>query len=364
MKLELDCTHSLGSLNLAVNTTVPLDGITGLFGPSGAGKTSLLRIIAGLETHARGRVVCDETVWQAESPRTFVPPHLRRIAYVFQDTRLFSHLSVEGNLRYGLKRRQGDIKYEDVIAALDLAPLLTRRPGSLSGGEQQRVAIGRALLSQPRLLLMDEPVSALDVPRRSEVLRYLQKLPEIFSVPIIYVTHAIEEIAQLARRVIVISQGRVVRSGTVADIFGDTELSGMLGSFEMGALLEAMVVEHDLQYQHTLVDVGGQHIVIPGTSQPVGSTVRLQIRSRDVSIALVRPEQISIRNILKVRVAGLADDKHSAYVEVQLDLDNTRLRSRITRSAVAELGLRPGQTVYALIKGVSLDWQFYGELPD
>ncbi len=364
MKLELDCTYSLGNLKLTVNTAVPLEGITGLFGPSGAGKTTLLRIIAGLETHARGKVVFDNTVWQDDAPRVFVPPHKRRIGYVFQDNRLFSHLNVEGNIRYGLRRRQGAIKYADVVAALDLAPLLGRRPGSLSGGELQRVAIGRALLSQPQLLLMDEPVSALDLPRRKEILKYLQRLPEIFNVPIVYVTHAIEEIAQLARSVIVLAQGRVVRSGTVAEIFGDTDLSGLMGQSDSGSLLDAMVIGHDQRYQHSIVVVAGQHILIPGTSQPIGSQIRLHIHARDVSIALQQPEHISIRNILAARIVGITDSPGSAYVDVQLDLDGSRLHSRITRLAVADLGLRTGQQVFALIKGVSLDWQLYDETPN
>lgn len=360
MKLELDCTHQLSNLELAVHTTVTLEGITGLFGQSGAGKTTLLRIIAGLETHARGRIVFGEAIWQDHiAPGIFVPPHQRRIGYVFQDTRLFAHLSVEGNLRYGLQRRQGVIKYDDVVAALDLAPMLGLRTSSLSGGEQQRVAIGRALLSQPRLLLMDEPVSALDMPRRQEVLKYLQKLPEIFSVPIIYVTHAIEEIAQLASSVIVLSNGQVSRSGTVTEIFGDTDLSGLTG--QSGSLLQATVIGHDQQYQHSVLVVAGQHIVIPGTGHPAGSTVRLHINARDVSIALKQPEHISIRNILAATITGIIDKPGSSYVEVQLDLNGSRLRSRITRLAAVDLNLRTGQKVFALIKGVSLDWQFYDE---
>jgi molybdate transport system ATP-binding protein len=357
MKLELDCRHPMGSLDLTVNTAIPLDRITGLFGPSGAGKTTLLRIIAGLEPGSTGRVRFDDAVWQSDSPRVFVPPHRRRIGYVFQDMRLFSHLSVQSNIRYGLKRRQETIKYDDVVEALDLAPLLSRKPVSLSGGEQQRVAIGRALLSQPCLLLMDEPVSALDLPRRKEVLRYLQRLPEIFQVPIIYVTHAIEEIAQLAHSVIVLSRGEVVKNGTVTEVFGDTDLSGLMGHIGAESLLVGTVMEHDPQFHHSVVKVGDQQIVIPGTGRKTGSTVRLQIHARDVSIALKRPEQISIRNILKVTVTGLTDKPDSAYIEVQLDLNGNRLRSLLTRFAVKDLDLQVGQSVYALIKGVSFDQQ-------
>lgn len=353
MKLELDCAHKIGELVLAVNTTVALDGITGLFGQSGAGKTTLLRIIAGLEQQAHGTIRFDSEIWQSQHG-AFMPPHQRRIGYVFQDARLFSHLDVEGNLRYGLKRRDGNIKYDDVIAALDLKPLLSRQTGALSGGEQQRVAIGRALLSQPRLMLMDEPVSALDMPRRKEVLGYLQKLPEIFNVPIIYVTHAIEEIAYLASTVLLLSQGRLAQSGSVAEVFGDAGLSGVIG--QSGSVLDAIVIGHDDRFQHSILVVAGQHMLVPGIGHAVGSTLRLHIQARDVSVALKHPEHISIRNILAATISAIVSTADSSWVEVQLDMGGSLLRSRITRLAVADLDLKPGQKVFALVKGVSLDW--------
>lgn len=361
MILELDCRHRHGEFALDVRAAIPLEGVTGLFGPSGGGKTTLLRVIAGLEPAARGRVSCNGEIWQQDVPRVFIPPHQRRIGYVFQESRLFDHLSVEDNLRYGLRRRSGPILYDDVVGILDLSALLTRHPASLSGGEQQRVAIGRALLSQPHLLLLDEPMSALDLPRKREILAYLDRIPVRFQVPIIHVTHAVDEIARLARHVLVLAQGRVIRAGGVAEIFGDTDLGGIAGAAGTGTLLEARVVSRDDDRLHTVVEVEGRPIIIPGTGFAQGSSVRLHIHSRDVSIALKRPEQISIRNILEATVVKLVEAPDSSHVEVQLDFGGRRLRSRVTRAAVEDLGLRPGLAVFALIKGISLDWQLFDE---
>jgi molybdate transport system ATP-binding protein len=356
MKLELNCRHRVGRLDLDVDTAVPLDGITGLFGVSGAGKTSLLRIIAGLDIPEQGTVRFNDTNWQGDNPRTFIPTFKRKVGYVFQDDRLFNHLSVEGNLRYGFNRRKGRIQYDDVIEALDLSPLLERRPESLSGGEKQRVSIGRALLSQPRLLLMDEPVSALDIPRRREVLSYLRLLPGHFNVPMIYVTHAVEEIAQLAQFVIVMSQGKITQSGFITEVFGDSGLTDDIGRW---TLLEAKVVEHDKQYNHSVAEVAGQSLIIPGTARAIGAIIQLRIHARDVSLALKRPEQISIRNILEVRITEIIEQPDQAYMQVHLDLNGHRLLSHLTRSAVAELGLEAGQGVYALIKGVTFETDLY-----
>ena len=356
MKLEINCRHRVGRLDLDVDTAVPLDGITGLFGESGAGKTSLLRIIAGLDTPDSGTIRFEDTIWQGDSPRVFIPTYERKLGYVFQDNRLFNHLSVEGNLRYGLKRRTGRIQYQHVIEALDLSPLLDQRPESLSGGEKQRVSIGRALLSQPRLLLMDEPVSALDIPRRKEVLQYLRLLPAQFNVPMIYVTHAVEEIAQLAQFVIVMSQGRITQKGTITEVFGDSGLTDEIGRWTQ---VEAKIMKHDHQFDHSVVEVAGQPVIIPGTTRDVGSTIHLRIHARDVSLALKRPEQISIRNILKARISGITEELGQAYVQVHLDLNGKHLLSYLTRSAIAELGLESGQEVYALIKGITFGTDLY-----
>ncbi len=356
MKLELECRQHIGRLDLEVNTAIPLEGITGLFGASGAGKTSLLRIIAGLDFPQQGNIRFDGTTWQGDSPVVFIPPYKRMVGYVFQDTRLFNHLNVTDNLRYGMKRRTGRIQYDDVVEAMDLSPLLHRNPMNLSGGEQQRVAIGRALLSQPRLLLMDEPVSALDIPRRREVLQYLRRLPRQFNVPMIYVTHAVEEIAQLAQFVMVMSEGRISQTGTVAEVFGDSGLTDDIGRW---ALLEAKIIEHVDSLNHSLAEVAGQQIIIPGTGRAIGSSIQLRIHARDVAIALKRPEQISIRNILKARVSSINEEPDQPYVQVHLDLNGNHLLSHLTRSAIVELGLQPGQDIYALVKGVTFEQDLF-----
>lgn len=340
---------------MAVDNRVPLDGITGLFGPSGAGKTTLLRIISGLEDGTHSRVTFGDEVWQSDSPPCFIPAHRRRVGYVRQDARLFRHLSVKGNLRYAMRRRKGPVRYDDVVDALDLIPLLDRKPDFLSGGEKQRVAIGRALLSQPRLLLLDEPLSALDIYRKRDILPYFRSLPERFQVPMIYVTHAIEEIAQLADSIILLHQGRITSTGSVEEVFGGPDLSDITGHFEAGVILTATVQRHDPDYQLTILNVAGQEIMMPHIAHPPGSLVRIRLRARDISLALSRPERISTRNILPTTIQGITEEPQSCYAEVLLDMNGARLRARITRSAVAGMGLRPGQSVYALVKSVSFD---------
>lgn len=247
MRLELDCELTLGDFHLQVRETLDLQGIVGLFGPSGCGKTSLLRVIAGLETGARGRVCFAGECWRDDARGVFVPAHRRRVGYVFQDARLFAHLSVAGNLDYPRRRCSGPIAYEDVLRALDLAPLLRRRPDSLSGGERQRVAVGRALLSQPRLLLLDEPLSALDRGRRREILPYFELLPNVFKLPLLYVTHDVEELTALADTVLTMARGRILARGTGVTL-PDARPGGLqnfldsLGPTELAAALQALAL--------------------------------------------------------------------------------------------------------------------------
>jgi molybdate transport system ATP-binding protein len=358
-ELSLDVALERVAHRLEVAERLELAGITSLFGPSGSGKTTLLRIISGLERGARGSVVFDGREWQAGTRR--VPPHARGVGFVFQDGRLFSHLSVAGNLAFGQSaRRRGalggragpPIEMGDVVAALDLGPLLARRPESLSGGERQRVAIGRALIANPRLLLMDEPMSSLDAARKREILPYIERLPATFDLPILYVTHSVEEVVRLASEVVVLVAGRVTARGPVAEIMERMDLWPVTGRIEAGAVVEAEVL--DAAEGMATLRLGTQRLRIPLDRAEPGSRRRLRIHARDVALATTRPVKLSIRNVLEARVQRVDVDE-SAYVEVLLSVDGAHLRSRITREALAELGLAPGQDVFALIKSVALE---------
>ncbi|MGE3298315.1 MAG: molybdenum ABC transporter ATP-binding protein [Porticoccaceae bacterium] len=360
MKLECALEVRYPGFALSIAETVELAGITAVMGVSGSGKSTLLRALAGLDTPASARVVIDgETLLDAA--RGFhVPPHRRGIGYVFQDARLFAHRGVAGNLRYALARaRPGAAApdFEDVVAALDLAPLLGRRVGGLSGGERQRVAIARALLANPRLLLLDEPLAALDLKRKAELLPYIRQLPTRFGIPLLYVSHAVEEVAQLADRVWIMAEGRVVARGEVHDVLERPEAEAVSGHFDAGVVLDGRVAGQVSEYALTEIAVAGQRMSVPCMDVAVGSPVRLRVRARDVAIALQRVEGVSIRNQLAARVLRITDEATTANAEVLLDLGpdpgGPHLRARVTREAVATLGLAVGQRVWALVKSVS-----------
>jgi molybdate transport system ATP-binding protein len=336
---------------LDVSVELPLAGITAIFGPSGSGKTTLLRIIAGLEREARGRVVFDGETWAADGTR--LPTHRRRIGYVFQDGRLFPHLTVEGNLRFGLERTSAaTMTLDTAVAALDLGALLARRPASLSGGEQQRVAIGRALLANPRLLLMDEPLSSLDLSRKKEILPLIEKLPETFGLPVLYVTHNIDEVVRLADDVLLLRAGRVGAFGNVADVLGRLDLSPLTGGVETGAVLRTEVAAYDRGV--ATLRVGAQQLRVPMADTSVGTARRIRIHARDVAIATSRPQNLSIRNVLVARILRI-EPGAGLSVELLLDVEGEHLRSRITDEACTELALAAGQQVFALVKSVALE---------
>ncbi|MPZ38675.1 MAG: molybdenum ABC transporter ATP-binding protein [Rhizobiales bacterium] len=357
-EIDFDTRIAFGEFVLDVSDRMALDGITALFGPSGCGKSTLLRIISGLEPAARGRVRFGDEVWQDDSSGTFVPAHRRGVGYVFQDVRLFPHLTVAGNLRYADKRSQlagSQISLDGVVRALDLAPLMDRRTPSLSGGERQRVAIGRTLLTRPRLLLMDEPLAALDVRRKREILPLIEGLPKAFGVPVIYVTHAIDEVARLAQRMLALASGRKVAEGPVADVLARLDLQSVTGRFEAGVVLTARVTGHDRHFRLTHLDHHGQDIVMPMAELAVGDEVRLRIRARDVALATKRPEEISVRNIMVGSIAEIVEEPETAFAETLVDVGGAKIRARVTRSAVAELALAPGKPVFALIKSIAFD---------
>ncbi len=356
--LNTDVRVRYREFSLDVTQAFPGQGITALFGPSGCGKSTLLRIIAGFERAASGRVAFGDEVWM--EGRSFLPPHLRGVGYVFQDARLFPHLTACGNLEYANKRASGvpaGYSFDDVVDVLDLAPLFDRGATQLSGGERQRVAIGRTLLARPRLLLMDEPLAALDTRRKGEILPYIGRLPKAFDLPVIYVTHALEEVTQLCDRIVALAEGRVVATGGVAETLERLDLADIQGRFEAGTVLAGRIAAQDRSLYLSRVDLGGASIEVPQIGLDVGQDVRLRVRARDVSLALTRPEGMSIRNMLDAMVLRIDPEPASAFAEVLMDVGGQHLRARVTRAAVADLGLTEGQPLVALVKAVSFDRQ-------
>jgi molybdate transport system ATP-binding protein len=353
----------LGAFALDVAFEVPRHGITALFGPSGCGKTTILRCLAGLQ-RMQGHLQVDGQSWQDSASGLFRPPHTRAVGYVFQEASLFSHLPVRDNLLYGARRTgkppEGAHGFDDIVALLGLGALLERSSVKLSGGERSRVAIGRALLSQPRLLLMDEPLTGLDRHAKEEILPYFEALHREFDVPILYVSHEIAEVARLADHMLVLSAGRIVATGATSTILERLDLGPVIDPFEDSVVITARVVEQMSAFRVTRLDHYGQSIVIPEINVPVGDEVRLRIRTREVSIATRRPEGISIRNILSGTVSQVVEELDTAFAEALIDLGSAKLRARLTRAAVHDLRLCSGMPVFALIKSITLDGRAAG----
>lgn len=356
--LTADLSLSFEEFSLEASTSLELDGITALFGPSGAGKTTLLRILAGLEDRASGRLSLGEDVWQDTGRSLFVPAYERRVGYIFQDGRLFSHLSVEENLQFAHKRAHRasgsmrPVELTGVIESLELESLLQRNPGSLSGGEQQRVAMGRALLQKPRVLLMDEPLSALDAARKAEIIPYIERLTADFATPVLYVTHNVEEVARLANTMVLLADGRIAAHGSVAEVLERVDLWPLTGRLEAGAVLQAEVLT--TANGMTSLNVQGETLRIPAIELAAGTHVRLRVQARDVALATERPIRLSIRNMLTASILKIDLDE-SVFAELLLDVGGQHLRSRVTREAVEDLQLEEGQQVYALIKSVAFE---------
>lgn len=347
----------LGAFALDVAFEAPMRGITALFGPSGCGKTTILRCMAGLQ-RLPGRLAIGHETWQDDTGGLFVPPHRREVGYVFQEASLFPHLSVRDNLLFGARRAAGGGRspdFDQVVGLLGISPLLARSPEALSGGERQRVAVGRALLSQPRLLLMDEPLSALDRMTKDEILPYLEALHDSLAIPILYVSHDISEVARLADRIVMLSRGGKVAEGPVAEVLERLDLHPATGRFEAGVMLTARVVRHEETFRLTHLDHNGQALAMPMTDAAVGSEIRLRIRARDVSLAIERPRGISIRNVLAGTVTEIVEEPDTAFAETLVDIGGARIRSRLTRASVAELGLAVGRPVYALVKSITFE---------
>ena len=345
-------SSTLGRFRLDAEFSVPAQGVTALFGASGSGKTTLLRLIAGLD-RAPGRLSVNGEVWQ--DGNTFLPVHRRALGYVFQEASLFPHLGVRANLEYGWQRvppAERRIGFDAVVDWLGLDALLAQRPHELSGGQRQRVAIGRALLASPRLLLMDEPLSALDAGSRAEILPYLERLHRELRLPIVYVSHALDEVARLADTLLLIERGTITYQGPLGE--GLTRLDLPLAHGETaGAVIDARVVAHDAEFELTRVARGGLTLSVPGLHAEPGAALRLRIAARDVSLALAAPERTSILNLLPARVIECVDDA-PGQVLVSLALDDTVLLARITRKSSHALALQPGAHVIAQIKSVAV----------
>ncbi|MDG2341381.1 MAG: molybdenum ABC transporter ATP-binding protein [Paracoccaceae bacterium] len=353
MGVSVDIRLPREGFNLEVSHEFDTLGVTALFGPSGCGKTSLLRVIAGHEPRAVGTVGWDAERWQGDE---FVPAHLRGIGYVFQDAQLFAHMSVNGNLKFAERRaRAGNISRDAVIDGLGIGDLLTRSVSDLSGGERQRVSIARSLLSQPRLMLMDEPLAALDHRAKAGILPLVHDLPRQFGVPVIYVSHALDEVAPVADQVVTMKSGRVIAHGPVAEMLERPDMQGLSGRFEAGSILEGVIAEHDPAMHLTTIDVGGLPFEMPYLDAPIGTALRLRVRARDVTLATKRPEGISTRNILGGKIVRLMPEENTAFAEVLVDIGPARVQARITHAAVQDLKLVEGSDVFALIKSVSFD---------
>ncbi len=354
--LRLSVSKRWEGFELRAQLDAPTPGIVALFGRSGCGKTTLINIISGLLKPDEGRVELDGVVLTDTHERVAIPVERRRIGYVFQDSRLFPHLGVLANLRYGLRRApkgSRSIGLDEVLALLGLEPLLGRRPYQLSGGERQRVALGRALLSQPRLLLLDEPLAALDAARREEVLPYLEGLRDKLSIPMVYVSHQLEEVLRLATHVALMKAGQIVAAGALSDISLRPELQAIVGSEAVGAILDGAVARVDAERGITDVQVGGGVLHVSLQEASVGARIRVQLLARDIILATEPPRGLSVRNALQGVIAEISDDVANAVL-VKVDIGSgAAVLSRVTRHAAQDLGLRPGMGVWVLVKAVS-----------
>lgn len=343
----------LGDFALDVDLSLPAKGVIALFGHSGSGKTTLLRCIAGLH-EAQGELHVGQECWQQTG--YFLPVHQRPLAYVFQEASLFPHLNVRRNLEYGYKRIPPvarRIQFDQAVEWLGLEHLLSRRPDKLSGGERQRVAIARALLTSPRLLLMDEPLSALDHNSKQEILPYLERLHEALAIPVLYVTHSPDEVARLADHLVVLECGRVVASGEMSETLARIDLPIPMGE-DAGVVIRARVVEHDARWHLARAEFDGGSLWLPGDGVEVNDKVRLRVLARDVSLALDKHEDQSMLNLIPASVVELADNERPGVVLVKLKAQSTYFLSRLTARSVDKLHLIPGKKVWLQVKSVAV----------
>ncbi len=353
--LEMSFRRVLADFSLDVTLALPGRGVTAIFGPSGCGKTSLLRSVAGLERAATGRLVINGEVWQDDAKGIFRPVHQRPLGFVFQEASLFAHLNVQRNLDFGLRRvpvQERRVSLDQAIALLGIEGLLQRQPGALSGGERQRVAVARALASSPRLLLMDEPLASLDMHRKAEILPYLERLHAQLDIPVLYVSHAPDEVARLADHLVLLDAGRVSAVGPTAELMTRLDLPLAHGD-SAAALIDAMVTQLEPAWHLSYADFSGGCISLLNQSVRVGQCVRVRIQARDVSLTLHKQEGTSVLNIFPVTVTGVSHDS-PGQVMVSLDAGGSTLLARITQKSAEALRLRPGSQVFAQVKGVAV----------
>ena len=360
--IEATFQHQLGDFCLDVALDLPGRGVTAIFGSSGSGKTSLLRCVAGLERTRRGYLKVNDEVWQDDASGLFMPVHQRPLGYVFQEASLFAHLNVQRNLDYGLKRvpaAERRVSLDQAIELLGIENLLQRQPGKLSGGERQRVAIARALATSPRTLLMDEPLASLDTQRKAEVLPYLERLQTELDIPVLYVSHAPDEVARLADHLVVISAGRVLASGPTRELMTRMDLPLAQGD-AAAAIIDAIVTQVEPAYHLSHAVFAGGQVSLLNASLKVGQHVRVRIQARDVSLTLQRQEGTSVLNIFASTVTAVASDS-PGQVMVCLQIGGlmpgqpaSQLLARITFKSAEALQLQPGRQVYAQVKGVAV----------
>jgi len=355
--LQLTARVAFDGFHLEVAEQIPLAGVTALFGPSGSGKTSVLSLIAGFLRPQAGTISFNRESWYAHDPKHWTPPHLRGVGSVFQDAQLFDHLNVGGNLDYSQKRADDTAPgyaRSDIVSAMELAPLLDRRPQTLSGGEKQRVAIARTLLTRPRLLLLDEPLSALDTARKSELLPFLETLKTDFALPTIYVSHDVDEVSRIADRVMMMEAGKIIATGPTDEVLSRFGLEAGRNPYETTSLLRGKLGKQDPESGLLAVELGDTSMWLAAKLDlPLGSEVRLKIAARDVALALERPAGISIQNMIPASIVALESTKRPAFQSIVLDVHGQELRATVTRKSVRELGLISGQNVFALIKSAT-----------
>lgn len=349
--LEINVEKQLGQLDFATNLTIPNQGITSIFGLSGSGKSSLINLVSGLLHPDRGLIRLNQRTLVDTQKMICLPPNQRNIGYVFQDARLFPHYTVKGNLRYGMKNTR-PAEFDYIVQLLGIEHLLKRYPVTLSGGEKQRVAIGRALLTDPEILLMDEPLSALDLPRKRELLSYLEKLSKEIQIPILYVTHSLDELLRLAERVVLLDEGKVKAYDTLEKIWQAPVFTPWKTIHEQSAVLSLPLHFHHPVYHMSALRLSEQLLWINEVQAMPNENVRICIQSSDVSIALKMPEHTSIRNILRAKITALCPSEQG--VDVQLQLGTDFIWATLSRWACNELKLQTEQEVYAQIKAISV----------
>ena len=355
--LELKVRKRLGDFELDADIACETGGIIAFFGRSGAGKSSLINMLAGLLRPDSGRIAINGGLLFDAERGIDLPPEQRRLGHVFQEGRLFPHLSVKGNLLYGYKRAPASerrIELEQILELLGLEKLLQRRPRDLSGGEKQRVALGRALLASPKLLLMDEPLAALDQPRKDEILPFIERLRDELAIPIVYVSHAMQEIVRLADTMVLISEGRVIESGPIDVLTSRLDLRPLTGRYEAGAVLDAEVVGHEPAFGLSVLRFPGGRLRVTALDLAPGAGLRVRLRARDVALAKTPPEGTSILNVFPGVVVDIGDEG-GPQVAVLLDVGGSTLWARITARSCHDLELSPGKKVYALVKAVAID---------